>query len=196
MPSLFNSPKDVIWVFHMVLSILAIIFNGIGLLAIYLSKKKTTQSLILSSLSIWEMLVAISHSFMLTATQQLVFDIAMTVTVIAMTVNLFNMFYLTIDRLICVINPIKHKDRVTRSKMVTSIVLSWPFAIVIGVLRTTVPLVKMWIQVFILIFAVIYMIVVVITYVLVIVALRKSRYQLSSNGNHNYNYQILQIVIS
>ena len=171
--------KFVIGCIDTTLSSIAILAHIIGLLSIHLYKKKTTQNIILASLSTTEITTCVFHIVKYWCTHKhspfshfinfckwtSVYEI------------LFMMYILTIDRLLCVLQPLKYTSRITRRRIRRAVYVSCVASIVLGILehcfRTRYLLIGL---------GLLYGVFVLITYTLVIVGVESSR-RISSPDN-------------
>jgi hypothetical protein len=171
------------WGMHLGALCIAILLHCIGLFAIYLYQKKTNQNLILSFLSFAEILIALCGiAFNIDAETSIIwkhpelFDACVTIPNISIYELVLMMYILTVDRMICVVNPLKYKLRMTRTKIKILILISWIISITLGVLRETIPYPgKKWINVIFTGIGVLYIIVVIVTYSIVIIRVKRSR---------------------
>ena len=123
---------------------IAILLHGVGLFAIYLYKKKSNQNLILSFLSLPEILIALCGIVFKIYMETLIIpklfhDICITIQNISIYELVLTMYILTLDRMICVVNPLKYKLRMTRTKIKIIILISWIISITLGVFIETIP---------------------------------------------------------
>ena len=118
---------------------IAIITHVIGLISIYLYKKRTNGNIILGSLSMFELLIATStigtNSHRLTFVSKSLFDICSTVRYVLIYELVFTMLILTIDRCVCMINPLKYNYRMTRKRIILSLIVSCLISITLGILK-------------------------------------------------------------
>ena len=114
---------------------------------------------------------------------RIVYDIFHLFACIAMQEVLFMMIILTADRLVCIINPLLYKLRVTETRLKKLICVSWTLSLVFSLLfifkQVVVPVV-----IFIL-FGSIYILLVIATYSIGIVKIRQARVQLRNNVPHS-----------
>ena len=166
--------KGIVWHIHIGVESIGLCFHFIGIFAIMLSNKKSNQRLILFFLSVGEILFVICNLCIL-------FDVVSkacyTLLYIAMFQNVLNMFILTIDRLVCVINPLKYNVRVTMSRIKKVIFITWILSITFGVLKCAFPQFTGYCKFVVFFLYLLYIIVVLVTYSLVGIAIRKSNEQ-------------------
>lgn len=100
----------------------AILLNATGLLAINLYKKKTNQNIILSLLSTLEILLSMCDIVSLTRlTNHGMFYLINTFVGYQF---LICMYILTVDRLVCVIDPFKYRTVITRKKILLAFLVA------------------------------------------------------------------------
>ena len=117
-------------------SCLAFLTHIIGFASIYLShrRKKINQNIILAYLGVTEVLIAACNFVMVIrkGTQSTWFSATYAICGYML---VFMMFGLTTDRLICAINPLKYKSRVTRFRIQMFVLASCCVATAVGVAR-------------------------------------------------------------
>lgn len=163
-------------VLYMIAFGIALILHTLGIVAIYIYKKKTNQRFILLALSIAEM------SLILCSIIQIFTSIDYTtIIVIKKTIILemiFIMCILTLDRLVCVTNPLKYHIRVTTWKIKFLVCVTWLVSMVMAVLRfminRTVAKIVLGLNITI---GVVLIILIIITYSLVLIKLKHSNEQ-------------------
>ena len=119
----------------------SILLHTIGLFSIYLHTKKTNQNLLLGSLSICEILMALRN--LLQALIQDVWlamntgsvDVWLTMYQVLVYVLLLMMWVITVDRLICALNPLMYLVRMTRGRIALTLAVIWMVSIVLGTAR-------------------------------------------------------------
>lgn len=111
---------DYLWMLQIILECLAIVCNIAGLITIHSYHKKTNQNIILGYLSTAQILFA--TALLVTLLRER-YDASILLNQIAGLLNrtsgislLVGMYALTIDRMVCIINPIKYKSRISRKK--------------------------------------------------------------------------------
>jgi hypothetical protein len=173
-------------VIRLVECVVGLMLHGIGMFSIILHTKKSTQTLSLFSLSVVEVLYLIMQGALDTVTilnQQnwlklftsFQFTIHRFIWCTAMFEFLFIMIILTGDRLVCIINPLKHNIYLPRNRMKKVIFLSWIISIVLGVIDATVHGTYIVVISLIIVVGSLYFILVIITYTIIIIKVRKSR---------------------
>ena len=125
-----------------IVTFIAIIFHCIGLLAIHLHTKKVNQNIILASLSIAEIIASIQRIiFDIFVETKIVRENGYSMLLLAERVIYYighyqvlsMMFILTADRLVCVLDPLKYKSRMTRKKTKITMSASWVITVLMGV---------------------------------------------------------------
>ena len=126
-----------------IVTFIAIIFHCVGLLAIHLlHTKKVNQNIILASLSIAEIIASIQRIiFDIFVETKIVRENGYSMLLLAERVIYYighyqvlsMMFILTADRLVCVLDPLKYKSRMTRKKTKITMSASWVITVLMGV---------------------------------------------------------------
>ena len=172
----------------------SILFHITGLYAIYLHKKKSNQNLIFSSISIFEIITSIyriaydlalnrnyHENFKDTLPQpaKYIFFSFYYLTGYAV---LFTMYVLTLDRLLCALNPLKYKIQMTRNRTRTLLFLSCIFASSLGIGTGFTPSFsnRMKVSNVAFFFGSMYVIFVVVTYILIAYKLQSSKSRLKA----------------
>ena len=164
--------KFVIGCIDTTLSSIAILAHIIGLLSIHLYKKKTTQNIILASLSTTEITTCVFHIVKYWCTHKhspfshfvnfckwtSVYEI------------LFMMYILTIDRLVCVLYPLEFNSLITRRRIKTAVYVSCSASVLLGVLEHCFQT-----RYLLICFGLLYGVLVFVTYTLLIVKVDHSR---------------------
>ena len=120
-----------------------ILLHGVGLFAIYLYQKKKSKSNF-NIFKLAETLIAIcgivKKIYMETTIMPTLRNrISRVIHNISIYELVLMMYILTLDRMICVINPLKYKLRMTRTKIKIIILISWIISITLGVFIETIP---------------------------------------------------------
>ena len=139
----YNCTDNIMESYEMVFVVLQITICGIafclhilGFLAIYFYHKRTNQNVILFFLSFVEIIISITgpmfrinnhilKDFLGKIGDKTVFWIEN----IVIYQLVFIMYTLTIDRLVCIINPLRYKARMTRKIVLALIFVSWAISI-------------------------------------------------------------------
>lgn len=185
----------------------AIIFHVIGFIALYYYKKRTNQNIIMFFLSVVEIGLAITglllvqnfhmkflspfpHLVVLTIHEILVFEL------------IFSMYILTMDRMICAIDPLKYKSRMTKINLIIYFAVSWLISLVLILLRNafSISYQKALVLLAIIICAV-YIALAFTTYLLIVITVKKSRNRVSSESTPRTKsikkqYMIPMLIIS
>ena len=113
--------EHLFWVLLLGANCIALLFNIIGIFAIIHYQKKSNQNIILFVLSFVEIIIALCGVIYRVEDKFYIPNAIMDVFRNAQSVSIFQlvltMFLLTSDRIICVINPMKYKTRMTRKKV-------------------------------------------------------------------------------
>ena len=166
----------------------SIICHSVGLFSIYLHKKKTNQNMILTFLCLADTTSSIhrilSECF-LVATMAHKVDPQIVVPVLRglfytkIYVMILAYFILTLDRLVCCINPLMYKVRMTRRRIQAMFVFSLVFSITVGVTTGIINSfrIRQWINLIGFVLGGIGVITAIVTYYKIIKKLRWSRKQ-------------------
>ena len=149
----------------------------LGLLSIFLYKKKTNQNLILTALSLAEMTYCAASIERIVKLSDPQTAVAFKyINNISAYMLLVMMYVLTLDRLVCVVDTLKYKDRVSRRRIFISIGIALLVSVVMGTLWKQKLLPKIVHNVAVSA----YLVLVGITYSLVVYKVTQSRRQLQA----------------
>lgn len=172
---------------------ISIMFHLLGFLAIYSYKKRTNQNMVLCCLSLVEINISLYgiiqvqnfHEQFLPSTVGMTLFLTSLQEALILQL-LFTMHILTIDRMICALDPLKYKSRFTRCRCKYTILLSWLISsLIIPATQFFPSASKTIIMIAIPMVAILYFILVIITYVLVLNAIRMSRKVRTQSGYLN-----------
>lgn len=157
--------------------------HAIGMFALVNHKKKTNQSLSLFSLSIVELFWLVRGIAIETLSlfqKQIVIGSALSFIIRliehAAGYELFLVMYiLTADRLICIIDPLRHKTNVTRSRLWKVIIASWLVSSLLSIFKNTIDGGWFIVHNIGLGICALYIILVIVTYAIIIYKMRKSK---------------------
>ena len=168
----------------------ALFLHTVGLLAIYFYDKKTNQNLILSSLSVSEVIALVTWIIESACDEAIqrgllnreaLIRIMSTSVYIAHYQLLLVMIILTVDRLVCVINPLRYKSRGTRKRLIKVVAASWIFSSSIGITYfvTSNIAIQIVIATGIYLFGLLYVLFAFVTYSFIAIKQRRSRQKIS-----------------
>ena len=136
---------EILMEFHnciqIVLMSFSIVSHCVGLFAIHLHKSETVQNILLASLSSAELIHIVSYlqSYVVFVAggqhTGIVKDFFSYVRTASMYDIFIVMYILILDRVVCVRNPLKYKQRVTRFKMAACIAASWVVSVCLAVVN-------------------------------------------------------------
>ena len=165
------------WFIQCIILCVGIIFHCFGMVAIVMYKKKQNQNIILFCLSVSEFLVGITQLIKLGVGWISNFELRRMYLSIELLVHLeflMMMLIITLDRLICMINPLLYKVRVTRQRLILIICLSFLLSFgVTGVFWTNICI--GWEQILYTCVIGITVVLVLVTYPYVILKMKRSR---------------------
>lgn len=118
---------------QLLITCLSVALNIAGLVAIYSYKKKTNQNLILACLSIAEIVSPLLDCVLIKTRDPILTYIGLGLQWVFSFSIFLNMFALTLDRFICILNPLKYKTRLTRKRMILILIVVFVTSIVNGV---------------------------------------------------------------
>ena len=165
------------------ISNISIMLHCIALYAIYLSTKKSNQNIILTSLSMGEIVASI-HRVLFEVGKQKKFFITRhaaeitlhCVHVASIYILVFICYVLILDRLVMVISPLKYNLRMSRTKVTAMAITCWFAGTLLGVLTNLLPLnIKNIIDAVGWFIGINQLLLVCITYVIIILKVRGSR---------------------
>ena len=180
----------------LVVAFVSILLHCVGLFSIYLYKKRVNQNIILTALSITEILAAthrivfdirnhiINHggrtnsgNYSITPASPVSAVMERTLWYVAKYQLLMIVYVLTFDRFMCAIAPLKYKSRMTRRRTILLMLSSVIFASTFGISTGLIPNVHIWAKLngFGMILMVMCIIFIVLVYSFIIVKIRKSR---------------------
>lgn len=171
---------------------LAFLLHSTGFAALYLFKKRTNQNIILFQLSVVETLLIVFGIIVRTHEEIKMFlpynvYIAMkSIEEMSVILLVFAMYIITVDRLVCVINPLKYKSRVTRKKLFISIIITSFIALLMTIMYKVLDddrssnIFVIYILIFL---GVVYLLLAISTYSFVLYTVRKSNEQFRTNVN-------------
>ena len=126
--------STIFYFLELLISCSALFLHTIGLLGIYYCEKKSNQNLILCSLSVSETIALVTWIITLTFSEAIVQRLVNTfilITLISACLYIAHyqlllvMIILTADRLVCAVNPLRYKHRVTRKRLKKILAVSW-----------------------------------------------------------------------
>lgn len=176
---LSNEVKIALLILQIVGSLFTCFFNGVGLLAIYSYKKKTNQNIILTSLSCIEILfVLITVMFRVSLDYKIDAKLLLSMLAFQWFVwcqLVFTMYLLCIDRLICVSNPLRYKDRLTRKRTLVLILATLLISVSVSIASVFVSKTN-YLSMFVVMIAanILYIVFAIITYAVAFVVVRRS----------------------
>lgn len=167
------------WVVGLLECCIAISLHSLGLFVLFQYRKRTNQNIILIFISIAEILTTICIIIKdipnLQQDVPLWFNIGQSASVCGLCEFLFMMFILTIDRLICVVNPLKYHIRMSKTILKYLVILSWCLSLAVSLIYGLIPLHKKCIQISASGFVAVYIILVICTYVKIFKSVKHSR---------------------
>lgn len=177
-----------IWTIQLVSTCLAIVCNISGLIAIHFYHKKTNQNIILAFISITEMLLSICNFIILFTKEEQSFSLMTKICIGAKWVLgfflMFGMYTLTLDRIICIINPLQYEVRLTRKRLQMFLMVGIIFTLVVKVPIQILMKKKTFIYVFFgtMVLHGIYVMFTMITYSIAFYKVRRSARNLHATG--------------
>lgn len=172
---------------------IALIFHVIGIATTCLYKKRTNQNLILFLLSTVELslcIIGIFNKFSedyMNYTSRIIYDVFLGIEYVFVYQLVFTMYILTIDRFICICNPLKYQSRVSKTKLVIAFIITIATSILLRVIDHTSKLyaVRKAIWYILIFIGSSFVLFAMITYTIVFYKLKKSKQQFTTPGNND-----------
>lgn len=180
------------------LDFIGLVCHGIGIYAIIMYKRKSNQKIILLNLCVSEVVMIICGIILNTyenysdIVPESFYKIFFCIRMVTMLSGLFIMYILTFDRLICAINPLKYKLRITRTKLMIMFLISFLISVVLGVLSRVVleyETIGRYVEQVMYIMVGLYIVFAILSYSIIITIIRKSKvsFELSTQSGHQDN---------
>ena len=180
------------------LGIVSVLLHVVGLLAIYLHKKKINQSILLASMSVMEMaesfnsIVSVSQIKENVVVRGVIPNIfSRMVFYVASYGILLSMFVITLDRLVCVLSPFTYKSRMSRKRIQVLVLTTWLLALILGIGNAihTSPDIRRNIYVLFLCLEGVYFLFIIVAYSLIIKKLKDSRNRVNPDVRRNERFK-------
>lgn len=176
---------------QLVLGSVAALFNTAGLIAIYSYHRKTNQNMILACTSIVEILLTVCLSLNLLLVDNNALELQLKVSRAFQwmfgSMLLFNMYVLTLDRLVCFVNPIRYKARLSRKKIKFILFGCTVFSTIIGAFEFIIEhyssMMIQYLLYIVLTCKLVYVTFAVVTYTVAVNSLKKSSTNLQATTN-------------
>lgn len=176
---------------QLVLGSVAALFNIAGLIAIYSYHRKTNQNMILACTSIVEILLTVCLSLNLLLVDNNALELQLKVSRAFQwmfgSMLLFNMYVLTLDRLVCFVNPIRYKARLSRKKIKFILFGCTVFSTIIGAFEFIIEhyssMMIQYLLYIVLTCKLVYVTFAVVTYTVAVNSLKKSSTNLQATTN-------------
>lgn len=170
-----------------------LLLHLIGLFALYYYKKRTNQNVVMSLLSLNEIILIIAGIICQTWEQLrflplLWYRVAYVIKEMAIYQLVSLMYMILIDRLVCVIDPLKYKSRMTSTRLKLSALFTLLVSLATAVFQATHAQYKEKVCSVFIAIAVVHFILATYTYIRIFISVRKSRNQFGTpkaNANND-----------
>lgn len=193
----------VFWLVCVGLGLIVIASQSIGIYAIISYGKWTNQSLTVLCLSLTELLVMLVEMVLETNVKykallpEKLVKFCWIMELALIYYALYVICILTIDRLVCAINPLKYKSRMTSSKVKKMLFTSFPISIASGVLARVLPYEKVgkWVDLYLVVFCASYALFAIVTYIYIIIVMTKSRAEVGATHRQSNRLDRRQFMV-
>lgn len=197
------------WILHFLFGIIGVFSHGMGIYAIVMYKKKSNQTLILLNICVTELWIIVcgfvinTYNIYPYTIPKLMFQISYCIEMIFIMNAVLVMFILTLDRLICGINPLKYKLRMTRPKLKVMFLVSILISTIIGLLGRAFleyETLGKWMLLITFISSALYILFSIVAYSIIIAAIRKAKMTFASSTrnastNNSKQYSVPGLII-